>query len=181
MTSSGVHDPGEHWGWKLPYTTATEVARPSKEALAKYTGVDWYSASKAANVIWMYALARRLFSSNKTVVAWDPGFMPGTGLQRQRSGAANFVIKKLMSKVLPVLRGVTGKNVRVPEESAASLAWLAISEEVEGNKGVYYEQKEGKVSSVFSREEEKQEDLWKWTGEFVARDEVERQRFERVE
>jgi hypothetical protein len=107
--------------------------------------------------------------------------MPGTGLQREMGRVANFALKNVLPKVLPVLRGATGKNMRVPEESAASLAWLATSDDVEGKRGIYYEQTKEKVSSVLSRDKDKQEDLWTWTVEFVARNEEERERFDRVE
>ena len=51
------------------------------------------------------------------------------------------------------------------------MAWLAISSDVEGVSGKYYEKRKTIASSVDSYKEEKQEDLWKWTLENIATEE----------
>ncbi|OBT45167.1 hypothetical protein VE00_04356 [Pseudogymnoascus sp. WSF 3629] len=85
ITSSGTHDPAQKTG--LPdaeYVTAEQLAHPTPES-AKSAGRQRYASSKLANVMWTYALHRRLSTMTKrklTVVAFDPGLMPGTGLAR---------------------------------------------------------------------------------------------------
>lgn len=49
-------------------------------------GRQRYASSKLANIMWAYALHRRLETlkaKHITVVAFDPGLMPGTGLARE--------------------------------------------------------------------------------------------------
>jgi len=60
ITSSGTHDPAQKTG--VPdavYTTAEELARPTA-ATQGNAGRQRYSSAKLANVLWTYALHRRL-------------------------------------------------------------------------------------------------------------------------
>ena len=92
ITSSGTHDPAQKTG--VPdavFTTAEELARPTA-ATQGNAGRQRYSSAKLANVLWTYALNRRLEdlaarSGGKhiTINAFDPGLMPGTGLARELS------------------------------------------------------------------------------------------------
>jgi NAD(P)-dependent dehydrogenase (short-subunit alcohol dehydrogenase family) len=140
-----------------------------------------YGESKVANVLWMHALAKRLQKTQKTVVAFDPGLMPGTGLQRDANAVVKFIVGTLFPLMLPVIRKLYRENIHSPKDSGESLAWLAVGEQSKGKKGVYYEARKEKETSVVSRKEEKQEDLWRWTVDFVAKDAEEKVEFDRVQ
>lgn len=184
VTSSGTHDPAQKSG--LPdakYTTAEELAHPTPES-AQNAGRQRYATSKLVNVMWTYALHRRLTRVQRkswTVVAMDPGLMPGTGLARESGAFLRFLWIQLMPRMLPLLRLLVSSNVHSPKESGAALARLAVSKDVEGSSGVYYEGQRKIKSSEDSYDEKKQEDLWEWTLKNIATNEDEARSFEIVD
>jgi NAD(P)-dependent dehydrogenase (short-subunit alcohol dehydrogenase family) len=182
ITSSGTHDPAKKTG--IPdakYNTAEELAHPTPET-AKNSGRQRYASSKLTNVMWTYALHRRLgrISGKKTltVIAFDPGMVPGTGLGREAAPILRWVWIHVMPHAIPLLRRVINDNVHTPQESGTTLAWLATSADVEGVSGVYYEGRMQIRSSEDSYDETKQDDLWKWTAKITATNEEEIGRFE---
>jgi NAD(P)-dependent dehydrogenase (short-subunit alcohol dehydrogenase family) len=189
VTTSGTHDPAERTG--LPdakYTSAEEIAHPSRESAKKNTGRQRYATAKLCNVLWTYALARRFEKLSGdghaggrklTVVTFDPGLVPGTALAREASGIEKFLWRKVMPHILPLLRVLLGKNVHSGEEAGENMAFVVMSEEVGGTNGVYFQNHgEQKKSSEVSYEEGKQEELWAWTVKTVARDEEEMRKFD---
>ncbi|OBT77052.1 hypothetical protein VF21_02901 [Pseudogymnoascus sp. 05NY08] len=183
ITSSGTHDPAQKTG--LPdaeYVTAEQLAHPTPES-AKSAGRQRYASSKLANVMWTYALHRRLSTMSErklTVVAFDPGLMPGTGLARDGNSLEKFLWFRLLPRILPLLRFIISPNIHTPQESGANLTRLAVGADVEGKSGVYFEGKEIIKSSKDSYDESKQEDLWEWTIKATATSEDERREFELV-
>ncbi|KAI5924563.1 hypothetical protein F4810DRAFT_709521 [Camillea tinctor] len=174
VTSSGTHDAGRRTG--LPpavYTTGEEMARPLPSAAA-WPGRKRYASSKLANVLWTYALARRGISAT----AFDPGLMPGTGLAREAHPALRFLWMYVLPLLMPLLRVVVEDNIHTPQDSGASLARLALGADVEGLSGRYFAGRREIPSSADSYDEAKQEDLWRWTVGYLARDGEERARFE---
>ncbi|KAJ6109200.1 hypothetical protein N7486_001434 [Penicillium sp. IBT 16267x] len=177
ITGSGTHDPAQKSG--MPdafYNTAEELAHP----LAKYAqdnGRQHYTNTKLANVLYMFALHRRFMTINDkagkhwTVTTMDPGLMPGTGLAREASGIEKFLWYKVLPRIIPLLRVLVSPNIHTPQESGEALARLAVGEDVEGVSGRYFEGKREIPSSKDSLDEAKQEDLWRWTIDAVARDE----------
>lgn len=184
IVSSGVHDPDMKWDLKPDWTTSEEVARPSRESEKKSNGMDRYATSKVANALWMLALSRHLSSpahANKTVVAFDPGLMPGTGLMRNSPAFLRFLVAHIMPRIVPLMRLVYHKNIHLPQESGESLAWLAVGDEVKGKKGIYYEGRQIQKVSDVAGKEEVQEELFQWTVQRVAEGKEERERFARLE
>ena len=60
LTASGTHDPALKTGMPVPeYKTAEELAHPTGDDLI-VDGKQRYSNSKLCNMLWTYALARRL-------------------------------------------------------------------------------------------------------------------------
>ena len=183
ITSSGTHDPKQMSG--LPdaiYNSAKELAQPTKET-EKYTGRQRYGTSKLCNVLWTYALHRRLDKApgkKWTVNAFDPGLMPGTGLTRDASALLQWVWHNILPRILWLLRLLLSPNIHTTRESGASLARLAVGEDVKGITGKYYEGRKQIPSSKDSYVVEKQEDLWDWTVKRVAKDEHEQFEFESV-
>lgn len=183
IVASGTHDPTQKTG--VPdaiYNSAEELAQPTKET-EKYAGRQRYATSKLCNVMWTYALHRRLerASGKKwTVNAFDPGLMPGTGLVRDAPPMLQFLWHKILPRAIWLLRLLISPNIHLPRDSGASLARLAIGDDVKGVSGKYYEGKEPIPSSKDSLVVEKQEDLWEWTVRRVAKDKNERREFESV-
>ncbi|KAI1176482.1 dehydrogenase/reductase [Nemania sp. FL0916] len=183
VTSSGVHDPATKSG--LPdavYTSAENLAHPPPE-IANGDGRRHYANAKLANVLWTYALSKRLREKvpdrGISVNAFDPGLMPGTGLAREYSALARFLWERIMPRVIPLLRVLMGtRNIHRPEESAARLARLVEGGDGMGVEEKYFEGGREIRSSVDSYDEEKSEDLWEWTVKYCARDEEEEKRFE---
>lgn len=171
IVSSGVHDKANGWPSNPDYTTAEEVAHPSAAAVKKLNGHDRYATAKIANVLWTCALGRHMAESaahkDKTVVALDPGLMMGTNLVR-RFPLPIRALWKLLSLMVPLLQVVWNHNIMKPEVSGANMAWLAVSDEVKGLKGAYFEKRKEIDPSKQVQSEELQEDLWRWTLETVA-------------
>lgn len=173
VTASGTHDPAQKSG--LPdaiYNSAEELAHPTPET-EKYAGRQRYATSKLVNVLWTYALHRRLqqYAPEKhiTVTAFDPGLMPGTGLVRDASFLVRFIFTKILPHLIPLLRRVAIENTHTPQESGEALARLAIGDDVKGVSGKYFEGKKEISSSKDSYVVEKQDDLWQWTVEYLAK------------
>ncbi|KAL4862632.1 hypothetical protein BDV12DRAFT_207081, partial [Aspergillus spectabilis] len=185
LTASGTHDPAQKTGVpNAVYTTAEELAHPSSKTMNN-PGRQRYLSSKLVTVLWTYALEKRLAELRRggkkwTVVAFDPGLVPGTGLLRDASSIERFLWTRVLPKVLPVLRALMSPNIHTAEESGASLAWLAIASDakVKESTGRYYEGRKEIKSSVDSYDEGKQEDLWWWTVKNLAKSKEEEERFE---
>lgn len=183
LVASGTHDPAQKSG--LPdaiYNSAEELAQPTKET-EKYAGRQRYATSKLCNVMWTYALQRRLERTpgkKWTVNAFDPGLMPGTGLARDAPAIVQFIWHNILPRTMWLLRLLISPNIHSPQDSGGSLARLAIGDDVKGVSGKYYEGKKPIPSSKDSQVVEKQEDLWEWTVKRVAKDEHERLRFESI-
>lgn len=171
VTSSGVHDPAQRTMMPRPtYTTAAEAACPDAKT-ATMDGRLHYVNSKLCNVLWTYALDRRIRKEGKqwTVVVFDPGFVPGTGLARDYPPILRFVGQKVMPRLLPLMRLAISSNVFTAKESGQFLADLAIDPELRALSGKYFSEEKDTPSSQTSYDETKQEDLWRWTAEEVAK------------
>lgn len=182
FTSSGTHDPAQKSGMPEPeYHTAEELAHPPKSAI-DIPGRKRYTTAKLCNVLFTYALARKLAERaperHITVTAMDPGLMPGTGLAREANRFENWLWNSVLPHLLGLLRLLVTKNTHTPAESGAALARLAVGADVEGTTGKYFEGLKEIRSSVDSYDEGKQEDLWNWTVRYLAKDDQERARFE---
>ena len=182
VTSSGTHDPEQKTN--LPdavYNTAEDLAHPPAD-MVDVKGRQRYASSKLANVMWTYALNRRLqhqtVKKNVTVNAFDPGLMPGTGLARQGTSAERVLWFRVLPRILPVLRLLISPNIHTPEESGSALARLADDTDLAGETGKYFEGTRAIKSSEASYLKDKQDDLWSWTVKYLARSEEEMARFD---
>ncbi|KAI1123100.1 hypothetical protein F5Y10DRAFT_252508 [Nemania abortiva] len=184
VTSSGTHDPEQKSG--LPdanYTTAEELAHPPP-SMIDVPGRLRYSTAKLCNVLWAYALVRKLSERAPerqiSVNVIDPGIMPGTGLAREGTWIERFLWNTVFPRIIGLIRRFVASNTHTPAESGWSQAQLALGAR---GTGKYYEPSESGVkerkSSKASYEEDKQENLWRWTIDFLSNgDETEKARFE---
>lgn len=172
VTASGTHDPAQKTG--LPdavYNSAEELAHPPAST-AGNPGRQRYSTAKLVNVLWTYAVHRRLGQRvpdrGVAINAFDPGLMPGTGLARDAGWVVRFLFTHVLPSLIPVLRVVINKNIHTPAESGAALARLAVGADVEGVSGKYFEGLKEIKSSKDSYDERKQDDLWDWTVKYLT-------------
>jgi retinol dehydrogenase 12 len=124
-----------------------------------YGGIRAYSQSKLANVLFTYALARRLEGAGITANCLHPGGV-ATGFGQNTPGA----LKLLMRLVRPFL--IT------PEQGAATSIYLASSPDVEGVSGKYFAKCKSARSSAASHDEALQERLWALSATQIGQDEA---------
>jgi NAD(P)-dependent dehydrogenase (short-subunit alcohol dehydrogenase family) len=159
IVASGVHDPKTKSGLPEPvYEDAEAVAHDLKQG--RPAGLRRYSTSKLCNVFFTYELSHRLANSGDArlksikVNAFDPGFMPTTGLARSWPPFLRWV----SGNVLPLLRFVI-KNVHTPEVSGARLAALTLGKDASPG-GRYFSDGKAVPSSDLSYDQKKQHELW---------------------
>ena len=112
-----------------------------------YKAMGVYSKSKLGNVMFTYALARRLEGTDVTVNCLHPGFV-ATNL-----GSGNIIPVKPVMAVLRLF-------VRGPKKGAETAVYLASSHDVEAVSGKYFFDQTERRSSTESRDVAKQEQLW---------------------
>jgi len=123
------------------------------QATRRYAGWPAYSMSKLANVMFTYALARRLQSELRgapsvTANCLHPGFV-----------ASNFAKNngRLYDWAMSLMKPIT----LPPEKGAQTSLYLATSPEVTGVTGKYFDDKQRNVPSAkISYDEAQQERLW---------------------
>jgi retinol dehydrogenase 12 len=113
----------------------------------KYSGMGAYSQSKLANIMFTYALARRLTGSAVTANCLHPGVV-ATGFGHNTPGLVN----TLLSLARPFLT--------TPEQGAATSIYLASSPEVANVSGKYFAKCKPVDSSTRSLDIAAQERLW---------------------
>jgi NAD(P)-dependent dehydrogenase (short-subunit alcohol dehydrogenase family) len=111
-----------------------------------YNGWRVYGQSKLANVLFTYALARRLEGTGVTVNAVHPGVV-ATNFGKS-GGFMRFGMR------------VAGHFMLSPEEGADTPLWLASSPEAERVSGKYFVKRKAARSSPESRDPVIQERLW---------------------
>ena len=112
-----------------------------------YDGWASYGASKLANILFTYELARRLEGTGVTVNAVHPGFVH-TNFQEAA--------------------GLTMHGPLTPEEGADTQIWLATSNDVEGVTGKFFVRRRDTRSSKVSYDERIARRLWDVSAEMVG-------------
>ncbi|OYY72289.1 SDR family NAD(P)-dependent oxidoreductase [Sphingomonas sp. 28-63-12] len=138
LTSSGTHDPVQSTGMPAPrHADAEKLAfpdrDPDRDRQAGLAGRRAYSSSKLCNLMTIRELARRCENRpDLSFLAFDPGFVPGTGLARDYGR----VVGWLFRHILPVV--VRGNNVSTANISGQALAALAGDPAYAGGRGLYW-------------------------------------------
>ncbi len=138
LTSSGTHDPERETGMPAPrHADAGRLAFPDRDPdLDRRPGLAGrraYSTSKLCNLMTVRELARR--SSDRpdlSVLAFDPGFVPGTGLARSYGPFADWLFRN----ILPIV--IRGGHVSTAQISGRALAGLATDAGFAGGRGLYW-------------------------------------------
>ena len=124
----------------------------SVDGRAHYSPTQAYAQSKLANVMFTLALARRLEGHDITVNCLHPGV----------------VATNLLPRWLRALYRLTGRPLIDAERGARTSLYLALSAEVAGLSGRYFdEQQRERPASALARDLQQQELLWeaseRWT------------------
>lgn len=112
-----------------------------------YSSFKAYCRSKLANVVFTYALARRLDGAQVSVNCLHPGVV-ATGIARNMNG----LFRLAFSAVKPLLT--------TPEDGAATSIYLASSPEAAGVTGKYFAKCKQAPSSPASYDQALQEQIW---------------------
>jgi NAD(P)-dependent dehydrogenase (short-subunit alcohol dehydrogenase family) len=129
------------------------------QAERKYDGIAAYANSKLANILFTYALARRLEGSGVTSNCLHPGVIR-TGLLEDYIRETPFWIRWARPLFEPFFRST--------ERGAETSIHLAAAAEIEGASGGYFARRRAVRSSKQSYDSDLGEDLWKISGELAG-------------
>lgn len=125
--------------------STTRIAFEDLQAEQKFSALRAFGASKAANLLFTYDLARRLASTNVTVNAFYPGLVK-TPLMREAPAPLRW------------LNPVFGQS---PEPVAQSVVYYASSPEVQGMTGLFFNKGRQSIdSSPYTKDRAVQQQLW---------------------
>jgi NAD(P)-dependent dehydrogenase (short-subunit alcohol dehydrogenase family) len=113
----------------------------------QYSGWATYGASKLANILFTFELARHLKGTGVTVNAVHPGFV-ATNFQRAA--------------------GLNMRGQLTPEQGADTQTWLATSDEVAGVTGSYFVQRRDTRASTAAYDEAVARRLWDVSSQMVG-------------
>jgi len=129
---------GAHSGVRLDFNDL--------EMKKNYDSWTAYSRSKLANIYFTYELSRRLSGSGVTVNAMSPG-MVATDFGKNNPVGSVFVPAE-------------SRGSKTPEVGADTLVYLALSPEVEGVSGRYFQNRDLVETSPISHDKETAQKLW---------------------
>ena len=174
LTASSTHDPAEKTFPTPPRHAevrwlAHPERDPSRELHPLIAGARAYAASKLCNVLTARALAAHPETTSRrlSVVAYDPGHTPGTGLVRNE----NVMIKFFWNPLAPALR-VLLRGSNTPETAGDFLAKLALGQIRPPSGRVYAALRHGTLSwtepSELARRDDVCDVLWRESAALVG-------------
>ncbi|MFB6153776.1 MAG: SDR family oxidoreductase [Halodesulfurarchaeum sp.] len=140
-----------------------EMDLESLDTVRSYDPLAAYSRSKLANVLFTYALDRRLESA--TANCLHPGFVPGSALWRNGNVAIRALMRLLGAMPAPIVN-LVGKT---PTVAAAEIVYLAASPAVTDVSGKYFDDMQPVRSASQTSDEAVQEALWKRCAQLAGR------------
>ncbi len=174
-TASGTHDPALMDG-----KSVGKAVKPDANALAQQgrdgkpiSGGRRYATSKLCIILYAYELDRRLRRAGTPVasIAYDPGFLPDTGMGLGAPAIFRSSIVKFLLRKLGMTMGqmpLSGEALGMLDEDAAYA----------NSSGKYFHSKNGVLSearsSVVSYEEERAVKLWSDSEQLVRLKDSER-------
>ena len=174
-TASGTHDPDSMDGKTVGAAIGPDARALSRQGRDRnpISGGRRYATSKLCVILYAYELDRRLRRAGRSIssIAYDPGFLPDTGMGRGapaifRHPAAKFLLRKL---------GVTMGQMPL---SGEALAMLVVDPTFADASGKYFQSKNGSLvetrSSTVSYDQEKSVTLWKESEILIVQAEISR-------
>jgi NAD(P)-dependent dehydrogenase (short-subunit alcohol dehydrogenase family) len=159
FTSSGTHDAdtmdGKFVG-KAEAPDAFKLANDGKPGYPAISGGKRYTTSKLCLILLTYELNRVLRREKSTLsaIAFDPGFIPETGLTRNAPKIVQKIVASRFSKWVSTMLGVTPGDLQF---SGASLGEIATEARFSNSSGKYLQATGHKLSeqksSVISYDE----------------------------
>jgi len=119
-----------------------------------YDGLEAYSRSKLANVLFVRGLARRL--DGPTANALHPGFIPGSAIWRD----APVYVKAVVGLLAALPGWATGDVVVTPATGAETAVYLSASPAVAGVTGGYFADCRRVEPSAAARDDALADRLW---------------------
>jgi NAD(P)-dependent dehydrogenase (short-subunit alcohol dehydrogenase family) len=164
-TASGTHDKDhklakahKFFGGFFPSTAEVAMGRVSESVDKAQTGRDRYATSKLCNVLFTYAMARKLGETGPRFIAFDPGLMPGTELARDQPAAIRFAWKNILPTAAKLMDGTSTAN-----RSGGVLAQLLAAKLLSIGTGLHVEFTGHQIpSSTLSHDEGIQDALIDW-------------------
>lgn len=153
FVSSDRHNPFKWMIKDFVYTDALHLAYPNKDRNSSWK----YSMSKLCNLYCTYEMSNRLKETgyDVTVNAFNPGYMPETGL----NGSRHTLLQKISDKITPAFAFLLG-TLGSLEKSSRQLAEMITSPDYENVTGKYFDRGKEVRSSEQSYNREKSENLW---------------------
>jgi NAD(P)-dependent dehydrogenase (short-subunit alcohol dehydrogenase family) len=125
--------------------STTKIAFEDLQAKHKFSALHAFGASKAANLLFTYDLARRLSGTNVTVNAFFPGLVK-TALMREAPAPLRW------------LNPLFGTS---PEQVAQSLVYYAASPDAQAMTGLFFNKRRQAIeSSSYTKDRVIQQRLW---------------------
>lgn len=124
----------------------------------KYSMFDSYGRPKLYQVMQMYCLQRRLKNTNVSITSVHPGVVD-TEIGRDYSDSRAYRALIAVNRALGMLQS--------PFDGANSILYAAVSPDVKGVSGIYFKDCKDGYTSPASRDEAKQEEMWKQTMEYL--------------
>jgi NAD(P)-dependent dehydrogenase (short-subunit alcohol dehydrogenase family) len=124
--------------------STTELDFSDLQSSRKFSAFNAFGATKTANLLFAYELARRLDGTGVTSNVFFPGV----------------VRSKLMRDAPAVVRGLAGLAGKRPEEVGTALAWFALDPSLDGVTGRFFKLTKESDSSEYSRDPANQRRLW---------------------
>jgi len=143
--------------WKSPQMVALPGAFANPGSVA--AGRTAYSTSKLAAIYLVHECARRLPGID--VVAYNPAFVPGTGLGRNASGVARFALRR----ILPLL---TVPPFATSRRAAGRFLADVVLGRTAAPTGSYVDRGRVVRSSAESYDPEREAELWAAAERFTA-------------
>jgi NAD(P)-dependent dehydrogenase (short-subunit alcohol dehydrogenase family) len=134
-----------------PSTTPMDFA--DLQSSREFSPLRAFGATKTANLLFAYELARRSDGTDVTSNAFFPGV----------------VRSKLMREAPAIVRGFAGLAGKGPEPAGTALAWLALDPSLEGVTGTFYKLRKASESGRYSRDPTVQRELWETTETLLSR------------
>ena len=173
FTVSGTHDPDTMDGKSIGAAVEPDahvLARQGKDGARAISGGRRYATSKLCDVLYSYELDRRLKASRQPIasIAFDPGFIPETGLARTAPVFAQKLLRTSFMKWFLKQIGITMGGLPF---SGEALAAVATDPKFAYVSGKFLQSKNGQLierrSSKMSYDERKAAKLWQDTERLV--------------
>ena len=151
FTASGTHDPETMDGKFVGAAVEPDAAALAKEG-KRAKALSWgkrYTTSKLCTMLYGYELDRRLRKAQRPVatIAFDPGFISETGLQRTAPKPLAALLQTRPAKWLSKPMGVTMGSLPF---SGQALARVAADPAFSAASGKYFHANDGRLSEARS-------------------------------